>query len=103
MALSPDSPRFSVISASRAPSLRLRRASTPPCSSSGCAVVCITLAVVRAFRIFCHAPAAPASCTGTVWAYGSATTNATRAAAAINTRRIIVTCSLFPTVRLRSG
>ena len=32
-------------------------------------MVCITLAVVRTFRIFCHAPAAPLSC-GIVCALG---------------------------------
>src|SRR5688500_5613521 len=64
MALSPDSPRVSVSSDTRAPRPRLSTASTPPCSSSGCAVVCITLAVVRSFRSRCHAAATPDSAAG---------------------------------------
>ena len=64
MALSPDSPRVSVISDTRAPCPRLNHVRTPPCSSSGCAVVCMTLAVVCSLPSFCHTPATPASCTG---------------------------------------
>src|SRR5262245_56348891 len=62
MALSPASPRVSVRSDTRAPSPRLNIASSPPCSSSGCAVVCMTLPMVRSFSSFCHVPLAPRSC-----------------------------------------
>ena len=44
------------------PSPRLAQASIPPCSSSGCAVVCIRLAVVVSFSSFCQVPTAPRSC-----------------------------------------
>src|SRR5439155_20617882 len=80
IALSPDSPRFSVMSDSRTPSRRLSSASMPPCSSSGCAVVCIALAVVVSLRIFCHAPLAPVSCAGTAERSDAAPTTAVASA-----------------------
>src|SRR5262245_36605584 len=82
IALSPLSPRVSVINTTRAPSLRLSFASTPPFSSSGWAVPWSTLAVVRIFWIFCHAPAAPVSCGSSCDCDdGNATTTTNRTAA----------------------
>ena len=61
MALSPDSPRVSDTRATRAPSPRPSRVRTPPCSSSGWAVVWRTLAVVFSLSSFCQVPLAPRS------------------------------------------
>src|SRR5947209_3175861 len=68
----------------RTPSRRLSSASMPPCSSSGCADVCIALAVVVSLRSFCHAPLAPVSCAGAVERSGAVLTMT----AASATRRI---------------
>src|SRR5438093_4463693 len=80
IALSPASPRFSVRRARRAPWPRLSQARTPPCSSSGCAVVCMALAVVWSLSSFCHVPDAPRSS-------GSAAAPSGTAAAAAGNRR----------------
>src|SRR6185312_15307904 len=82
IALSPASPRVSVRSDTRAPSPRLNIAKTPPCSSSGCAVVCMTLAIVRSFSSFCHVPVAPRSC-------GSGSAAVTSAADAIAVTSVV--------------
>src|SRR2546422_10356854 len=80
------------MSESRTPSRRLSSASMPPCSSSGCAVVCIALAVVVSLSSFCHAPLAPVSCGGA--AERSEAAPATTAASAMRRSRFITAAPL---------
>ena len=61
MAFWPPSPRFNVSSAARAPAPRVSKASMPPSSSSGCAVIVKTLARVRRECSQRVSPAAPRS------------------------------------------
>src|SRR5262245_55725422 len=85
IALSPASPRVSVRSDTRAPSPLLNIASIPPCSSSGCAVVCMTLAIVCSLRSFCQVPLAPRSC-GSGSAAATSAAEATAVTSVVNRR-----------------